>query len=318
MENPEQRENSDLTIATGDPAHASPSGWRSMFLRASGMRAGWRLLLFAIFFFVAINIFVLAAVALRLPLPNSRTVITPVTVITQELLSILATFAAVFVMARIERRSFFDYGLPWRGAFGGRFWKGTAWGIVSFSATILLIAALHGFSLGHVALSGSTLVRQSIVWALAFLLVGIWEETFFRGYALLTLADGIGFWPAASVLSAFFCFVHLVGNGGEAWAGMPQIYLISLLLCLTLRRTGNLWFAVGLHAGWDYAETYLFSSPDSGTVAPGTLVSSSFHGPRWLTGGAVGPEGSVFSVVVLFVAMLLFARLYPPREGKTG
>jgi len=278
------------------------------------MRAGWRLLLFAIFFFVAINLVGLAAVALRLPLPASRSVITPQTVITQELVSILATFAAVLAMARIERRSFFSYGLPWRGAFGGRFWKGAAWGLVAFSATILLIAALHGFSLGQVVLSGRALVRQSLVWGLAFLLVGIWEESFFRGYALLTLADGIGFWPAASVLSGFFCYVHLVGNGGEAWAGMPQIFVIAMLFCLTLRRTGNLWFAVGMHAGWDYAETYLFSSPDSGLVSPGTLVTSSFHGPRWLTGGAVGPEGSVFSVVVLIVAMLLFARLYPPRE----
>jgi len=98
---------------------------------------------------------------------------------------------------------------------------------------------------------------------------------------------------------------------------MPQIFLIAMLFSLTLRRTGTLWFAVGMHAGWDYAETYLFSSPDSGTVAPGTLVSSSFHGPHWLTGGSVGPEGSVFSVVVLIVAMLLIARLYPPREEST-
>ena len=312
----ESSEQHDSDNATAPDQPGPPSGWRLLFLRADGVRAGWRLILFGLFFFVALQLLLLAALALRLPVPTSHTVLTPATGITQEGVSILATFAAVLLMARIERRSVFDYGLPLRGAFGGRFWTGIAWGLAAFSVTILLIAALHGFSLGHVVLSGRALIRQSLLWAMVFVLVGIWEESFFRGYALITLADGIGFWPAASVLSAFFCFTHLVGNAGEAWAGMPQIFLISMLFCLTLRRTGNLWFAVGMHAGWDYAETYLFSAPDSGTVSPGTLLSSSFHGPRWLTGGQVGPEASVFANVVLLAAVLLFARLYPPRTGK--
>ncbi len=315
MEGPE-RHDSDNAKASDQPG--PPSGRRLPFLRAGGLGAGWRLVLFALFFYVALQLFLLAAFALRLPVPTSRTVLTPATGITQEGLSILATFVALLLMARIEGRSVFDYGLPWRGAFGARFWKGAIWGIVAFSVTILLIAALHGFSLGHVVLSGRALLLQSLVWAVEFVLVGIWEESFFRGYALFTLADGIGFWPAALVLSAFFGITHLVGNAGEGWTGMPQIFLISILFCLTLRRTGNLWFAVGMHAGWDYAETYLFSAPDSGTVSPGTLLSSSFHGPRWLTGGQVGPEASVFSIVVLLAVMLLFARLYPPRKDSIG
>jgi hypothetical protein len=309
MENLEQHDSRD-EATTSHPG--SPRGWRLIFQRTDGLRSGWRLCLFAIFFFVALQLLVFAAIRLRLPMPTSRSVLAPAPVITADVVSILATFAAALLMAWIERRSFSDYGLPLRAAFRGRFWQGSIWGIAAFSATILLIAALKGFSLGYVALSGRALVQQSILYALVFVLVGIWEESFFRGYALLTLADGIGFWPAACILSAFFAYTHL-SNGGEAWTGVPQIFLISMLFCLTLRRTGNLWFAVGMHAGWDYAETFLFSAPDSGTVSPGTLLHSSFHGPRWLTGGTVGPEGSVFSIVVLLAAMLLFARLYPPR-----
>jgi hypothetical protein len=285
-------------------------------LRAGGLRAGWRLILFALFFFVALQLLGLAALALHLPVPTSHTVLTPATGITMEGVTILAAFAAAMLMAGIESRSFSDYGLPWRAAFRSRFWQGTIWGLVSFTATILCIAALKGFSFGHIALAGRALIEQAVLWGVVFILVGISEEFLFRGYALFTLADGIGFWPAALVLSALFCFAHLVGNADEAWAGMPQIFLISMLFCLTLRRTGNLWFAVGMHAGWDYAETFLFSAPDSGTVSPGTLLSSSFHGPRWLTGGQVGPEGSVFSAVILIAAMLLFARLYPPRKDN--
>jgi hypothetical protein len=314
MESPEQHD-SGSAPAAGQPG--PPSRWRLLFLRAGGLRASWRLLLFVLFFLVASQLLALAATVLRLPMPTSRTVLTAAMGITMEGVTILAAFAAALLMAWIERRSFSDYGLPWRAAFRGRFWQGTIWGLVSFTATILCIAALKGFSFGHIALAGRTLIQQAVLWGVVFILVGISEEFLFRGYALFTLAHGIGFWPAAFVISTVFGLVHL-NNGGEAWTGVPQIFVISMLFCLTLRRTGNLWFAVGMHAGWDYAETYLFSAPDSGTVSPGTLLSSSFQGPRWLTGGQVGPEGSVFSVVILLAAMLLFARLYPPRKENVG
>jgi hypothetical protein len=152
-----------------------------------------------------------------------------------------------------------------------------------------------------------------LAWALTFCAVALWEEFFFRGYVLATLADGIGFWPAASVISALFGAIHLT-NGGEAWVGVLGIFLISMLFCLTLRRTGSLWFAVGLHAAWDFAETFIFSAPDSGTVAPGTLLRSTFHGPAWLTGGTVGPEASIIADLAVVLAMLLFVRFYPARS----
>jgi hypothetical protein len=71
-----------------------------------------------------------------------------------------------------------------------------------------------------------------------------------------------------------------------------------------------------MHASWDWAESFLYSVPDSGLLAPGHLLKSSFHGPTWLTGGPVGPEGSVL-LIVLFVGLwFLFDRLYP--EVKYG
>ena len=74
-----------------------------------------------------------------------------------------------------------------------------------------------------------------------------------------------------------------------------------------LRRTGNLWFMVGFHAASDYAETFIYSTPDSGMLAQGHMLNSSFHGARWLTGGTIGPEGSV---LVLGVLVLLLAAVY--------
>jgi uncharacterized protein len=291
----------------------TPNGWRSIFVRADGLRAGWRLAIFLLIFFPLLALGILAAKILRAPLPTSTIVVTPATVLTQEVVSLLATFGATIAMSLIERRPFGSYGLPLRPAFGREFWRGTLWGLAAMTGVILIMAGAGGFSFGGFALHGERLLWETLLWAVAFLSVGLWEEFFFRGYALATLADGIGFWPAASVISALFGAVHL-GNGGEGWTGIPEIFLISMFFCVTLRRTGNLWFAVGMHAAWDFAETFIFSAPDSGTVATGTLIRSTFHGPLWLTGGIVGPEASVVGVLVVVLALLLFARFYPARS----
>jgi len=290
-----------------------PTGWKSIFLRADGLRAGWRLVIFILIFAPLVTLAFLSTRFVRAPLPTSTSELTPATVLTQEIASLIATFGAALAMSGIERRPFSSYGLPLQSAFGTQFWRGAIWGLVMMAGVILVIAGAGGFSFGGIALHGERLIWETLAWAAAFLTVGLWEEFFFRGYILATLADGIGFWPAASIISALFGAIHLT-NGGEGWTGVPQIFLISMFFCLTLRRTGTLWFAVGLHAGWDFAETFIFSAPDSGTVAPGTLIRSTFHGPRWLTGGDVGPEGSVIGVLAVVLAMLIFARLYPERS----
>jgi membrane protease YdiL (CAAX protease family) len=126
-----------------------------------------------------------------------------------------------------------------------------------------------------------------------------------RAYALFTLSDGIRFWPAAGLLSGVFGAIHL-GNGGETWVGALAASLIGLFFCFTVRRTGSLWFAVGMHSAWDYAESFIYSVPDSGVTVTGHLLNSSFHGPAWLTGGTTGPEASVFVFVIIGALFIVF------------
>jgi hypothetical protein len=175
---------------------------------------------------------------------------------------------------------------------------------------------VHIFAFGHVLLHGARLARFAAFWALMFLLVGLFEEFLLRGYSQFTLSRGIGFWPAALVLSCAFGLIHL-RNGGEQWRGLLAAAFIGFFFCLTLRRTGSLWFAVGFHAAWDWGETFFYSVPDSGMVAPGHLLSSSLRGSDWLSGGSVGPEGSVLCLVVVVFAWIAFNRIYPHTHEKT-
>jgi membrane protease YdiL (CAAX protease family) len=299
------------------PVTPPSSPIRRVFFGQDGLRAGWRFLIFVVLFVgcvTAIRLGFRQISPLRQLLEQAQSgTMTPSFELVFEPAVIAALFLVTFVMAKIEKRSFWSYGLPLTGAFGKLFWQGVIWGLAMESIETFAIYALHGFSFGSLALSGFTLVKYALLWAFAFVLVGNFEEFSFRGYAQFTLARGIGFWPAAILLSALFGAVHL-GNPGEGWIGALSVLVFSLFACFTLRRTGSLWFAIGLHAAGDYAETFIYSVPDSGMKATGHLLNSSFHGARWLTGGTIGPEGSMVNFVVFLIAFIVFAWLYPAKR----
>jgi uncharacterized protein len=213
-------------------------------------------------------------------------------------------------MSRIERRPFEQYGLPLRRPSAKLFCFGILWGLGSITVLLLALHGAHAVDFGGLALHGVRIAKFAVFWAAFFVIVGIYEEFFTRGYAQFTLTQSVGFWPAAILLSAGFGVLHLE-NPGESWVGILGAVLIGFFFCLTLRRTGNLWFAIGFHAAWDWGESYFYSVPDSGGMAPGHLLHSNFHGPNWLTGGSVGPEGSVFLFVLLVLLWVVFDRVYP-------
>jgi membrane protease YdiL (CAAX protease family) len=147
----------------------------------------------------------------------------------------------------------------------------------------------------------------------AFLLVGFFEEFALRGYPQFTLTTGLGFWPAAVITSILFASGHL-HNEGENLVGVFEIVLIALFLCLALRRTGNLWFAIGWHMAFDWGESYFYSTPNSGIHAVGHLFNASLTGSKWLSGGTVGPEASVFDLIVTVAGIFLLAKVYPQAK----
>jgi membrane protease YdiL (CAAX protease family) len=283
----------------------------SIFLGPNGVRAGWRAALFVALFLLFVSLGGSALRLLRLSVPGP---ITPSVLGTQEGLAAICAIVAALIMSRLERRRFGDYGMPVTQAFGKNFWLGTVWGIAAITALMLVIRAFGGYSFGIVDLSPSGVVRYALEWAAVFCLVGIFEEFFFRGYLQFTLSSGMGFWPAALLLSLAFGAVHL-RNPGEGPVGALSVLVIGMFLCFTLSRTGTLWFAIGFHAAYDFGETYVYSVPDSGFVMPGHLLASSFHGPAWLTGGTVGPEGSVFDFVIMAIAFVVFDRVYRTRKA---
>jgi CAAX protease family protein len=289
-----------------------PTLFDTVFLGSGGVRTGWRAGVYVSLVLVLVAAGQLLTASLGLSLRINPRDLTPGPIFLQECLLFLSALGAAAALALVEGRSVGDYGLPWRRAFRARFWQGTLWGLAEISLLVLLIAGMGGYFLGPMA-GGARVFLSAGSWLAVFLTVGLAEEFVFRGYLLTTLSAGMGFWPASIVLSLAFGAVHL-GNPGENPIGLLTVVAVGMFFCLTVRRTGDLWFAVGAHAAHDFGQAFVYSVPNSGTLIRDPLFTSSLLGPTWLTGGAAGPEGSLLAFVVLGLLFILFAGLYRPGQ----
>jgi len=288
-----------------------PEGLASkVFFGPDGLRAGWSLLVYTAF---GLMISYTLAVVVTLMGGSRRSAYSPQSVALGELVSFAAVYCAALAMAHLERLPAGVYGLPHPLAFGKSFWQGVFLGLCEVSLLVGLITTCGGYSFGSLALHGTSLIGWGLLWAVAFVLVGLSEEFMFRGYVQYTLTRGIGFWPGAVCLSLLFGAAHLK-NPGEGIVGALNVAVTGLVFAFALRRTGNLWLAVGWHAAFDFGETFLFSVPDSGFVFDHHLSNSALHGPAWLTGGTVGPEGSVFGFLTMGISAMAIHFLFPARR----
>jgi uncharacterized protein len=283
------------------------------FIGQNGLRAGWRLLIYLVIVIgCSVGITTLAVMVFR---PQRGTPGVWVQ-LAQEVIGFAVAFGGAIIMSRIEHRPLGVYGLPGSEMFGSKFWLGFLFGLLEITLLMGLITAFGGYSFGPLALHGNKIFLWGLFHLVLFTFVGLFEEFQFRGYLQYTLSDGIGFWPAATILSVLFAGLHLF-NPGEGPVGAASVVLIALLFCFSLKRTGNLWYAVGLHASFDWGETYLYSVPNSGTFMEGHLSHAVLQaGPKWLTGGTVGPEGSVFCFLTILLQFLVVMWLFPAKKNE--
>lgn len=135
-------------------------------------------------------------------------------------------------------------------------------GLAAGAATTVLVYS--GLRLGGETLGAGS--EPSAAWlcgTLAFYAFGAFgEEYFCRGF-LLTLFAERSSWLVASVLSsACFAAFHCT-NPEYYWFAFGYAFLLGLLLCLLVIRTGTLWFPIGFHLSFNFTQTVL-RMPDQG------------------------------------------------------
>jgi membrane protease YdiL (CAAX protease family) len=287
------------------PKETAPRSWLgSIFIGPEGLRAGWRFLLFALGI-------VLGAWFVEKPLAqflaqrlgiNLRELSAPALLI-REFVLCVSVFFVTALAGTLERRRIDSYGLPVEQAFGRSFWKGMLAGLLMaiFVAGAMILTG--GMALHGLALHGSEIAKLGLLWFVANILIGIGEEYAFRGYALRSLWRGAGFWPAALITTAIFAGDHLEKPGENAM-DIGMIFLLGLILCLSVRRTGSLWWAVGWHAAFDFGQLFLIGTRNGGQMPVGHLFEVTFPGSAWLNGGELGTEASIFMVPAAIATLI--------------
>jgi len=328
--------------ASVPPPPEPPTFMHRVFFGRFGLRAGWALLIYILLIVavqktanmighqIAASHQHAAAAAGKpsppavKPDPSQPQNLAPMLTIEGILVVIMLLLA--WLMSFLERRRVAVYGLG--GQHASRlFLTGAFWGLLALSLLVFSLRTMHLLVFDARIDHGLSILGWGSALLISFLLVGVFEEYLFRGYLQFTLTRGfvglgnlisprhsraIAFWIAAILTSALFLFAH-TNNAGEDKIGLISVFLAGLVFVIALWRTGSLWWAIGFHMSWDWAQSFLYGVPDSGGLMQGRLFATHAAGNPTLSGGTVGPEGSVLIVPVLalVIIVLLFTKRLP-------
>jgi membrane protease YdiL (CAAX protease family) len=231
--------------------------------------------------------------------------------ILDQVAAVLMVVGALLMVFRVCKQYKFKHVFVVRNKIWTGFGRGT---IIGFA--LVTSCSLLSMLNGNVAFTlGNTQVVLVFGYALLYILVGVVEELIFRSFPLLAFSER---YPAAIAILITGCFFGLAHyfNPGFTWLAMLNISLVGILLAIYVLLKRNIYWAIGIHFGWNFTQGILLGYKVSGTAPDGLLIAKPL-GPAYLSGGSFGIEGSIFCTlmtVVLIIYILMRSRITPIIE----
>ena len=209
------------------------------------------------------------------------------------------------------------WGFPLWGPRVGRYAAlGLLIGLFVMVAAILGIIIAGGAIVQPAKQSASAAIANGSGWLLFDFVGATGEELYGRVAVILVAARFFG-WKGAIVVSGLTFFALHLNNPGASTVWLLRLFLQGVLLAYAVYRTGSVWWSAAYHTGWNWASAPLFGAAGSGYLDRGHLFEFTPTGPSWLTGGAVGPEGSAFAFVAVLAALGLLWLATHQKAGTT-
>ncbi len=228
--------------------------------------------------------------------------------LTQKLISFLVTVPFVLFLLWcwvhfFEKRKFSSIGLYGINGFK-KFAKGFGYGMLMLSLTVILILF---FTKASISFSGSPNFMSktflpAILMLIAYVVQGSIEEIIARGWHFQVLGVRLRPWLGALLSTIVFVLLHAVGLG---ILSAINLTLFSLFLVIMVLKDGNIWAACGWHAAWNWTMEIIFGLKVSGETPVASFLKINLEGKDMITGGAFGPEGSIFATIVFIFAITI-------------
>lgn len=212
-----------------------------------------------------------------------------------------------------------------RSPIGLGFYKEKAWlellkgGLIGF----LLIGAVVGLQvltgsihLSYFDFSFENILNLILILPFWFIQSGT-EELLTRGWLFPVVSKHTRIWIGTAVSSLLFAILHLQ-NPSVNWISLLNIALFGLLACLYVLKTDNIWGISAIHAAWNCFQGSFFGLSVSGlSTAYAPMRFENGDVPDFMSGGGFGPEGSLFSSLVMGVYILYLAwDLYQTMQSQ--
>ncbi|MBE1498565.1 membrane protease YdiL (CAAX protease family) [Amycolatopsis lexingtonensis] len=218
------------------------------------------------------------------------------TLVLGALTAVLAVVVYRWVVRRTEQRPVTELARPATGL---------GWGA-------LVGVALFSFVIANIALLGDYEVRgwgtvTGAVGLLGFMAAAaVTEELLFRGVLFRIIEERTGTWIALVLTAVLFGLSHLFNEHATLWGALAIAIEAGGLLTAAYVATRKLWVPIGVHFGWNFAAAGLFGTEVSGNGTPQGLLDAVTSGPVAVTGGAFGPEGSLYSLLFCLLGTGVF------------
>jgi len=215
----------------------------------------------------------------------------------------LTYFAYSLYIRLVEKREISEFGLSnalQEFGFGA---------LIGFGLFTSIIIVLWLMDLYH--MSGFAFIVIPFIGALLGAFVsGLVQELIFRAVIYRITEEWLGTWWALGISALLFGLIHLTSEGATILSALSIALQAGVVLAAVYTLTRRLWMAIGLHIAWDFANDGIFGVGIAGQTGGAIkgLLQASLSGPDIFTGGKLGVEASVISLVIVFFAGVIILR----------
>ncbi len=274
------------------------------------IRSGWKISIVLALFFVVMFVISMTYVIIQAFFGVSS--------VLQFILQVISEFVLIgttyFVLKVIDKKELKDIGLTSLNCDYRELIYGLILGAVSITAIFIMLLGSGNISLAT-PLFKPVLSINIFTGFIFFIVVGLAEEIFSRGYCMMVLMQTGNRWIAMIVSSIIFSLLH-GSNPNVTLLGLVNIFLVGLLFAYMFVKTGNIWMPIGYHITWNYFQGNIFGFPVSGTTRQG-VYSIEVVKENILTGGLFGPEGGILTTIILGIGFLLVWKYAGNRQSDS-